>query len=138
MKNLCKILLFSLLMVVVVSSQAQKVTLTETPTTDITVGTTGYASLNQATSGFKSVITFQTVITKVSGTVAGTATLQVSNDGTNYFAYPGAAVYTITDVATQTTGWVVAPSGFQYYRIALVNTTGTFSHVSTAAIRTLK
>lgn len=57
----------------------------------------------------------QAVITKNSGTGAGTAQLQVSNDNVN-FVNSGSA-YTITDVATQSTVFSVAAPVPQYVQI---------------------
>lgn len=114
---------------------AQQYTLTQTPTS-ITAGITGDATITRA--GYAEIITFQTVITKTSGTVAGTATLQGSIDGTNWITVPGTTVYTITDVATQSAGWVVSPSSFATYRIRFVNTTGVFAPVSQAIVRNPK
>jgi hypothetical protein len=66
--------------------------------------------------------TIQVNITKISGTVAGTVTLQGSLDGTNYnTATSGAlaitATYTATDVASQSKSWVIVNNPYRYYRV---------------------
>ena len=75
-------------------------------------------------TGHKDVVVFVLTVTKGTGTVAGTAILQGSQDNTLFATVPGAATATLTDVATQNFAWVVAPSSFSYYRIS-VSTTGT-------------
>ncbi len=68
-------------------------------------------------------------VTKVSGTVAGTAYIEVSNDGVNWDTVNNAtnidlfAVQTITD-ATATYRWVLGVLPGQYVRVNY-NTTGT-------------
>ena len=68
--------------------------------------------------------TFQPTFTKISGTVAGTAALQGSVDGVSYTTIGSA--FTLTDVASQSTSFVVAPSSYQYYRL-LITPSGTQS-----------
>lgn len=75
-------------------------------------------------------VTIQSVITKISGTVGGTATLQGSNDGTNFntvsAAYADAVSYVPTDQATNTKIFVITGSPYRYYRISYTGT-GTMS-----------
>lgn len=66
------------------------------------------------TTGVSGLI-LQAVIAKNSGTGAGTAQLQISNDGVN-FVNSGSA-FTITDVATQSTTFSVAAPVAQYVQI---------------------
>jgi phospholipase/lecithinase/hemolysin len=74
-------------------------------------------------------VSFQLVGTKLFGTVAGTATLQCSNDGTNYVTVTNAAVFTYTNTATQTTIWEIGASKELFYRIATVGSgTSTYTH----------
>jgi len=60
-------------------------------------------------------LTVQSTLTKISGTAAGTLTLQGSIDGLVWSTIGSA--YTITDVSSQTAAFVVVPSTYQYYRI---------------------
>lgn len=66
----------------------------------------------------------QVVVSKTSGTVAGTVTPQYSLDGTNFIAIPGLTALTLTDQATNTQIWTVTDKKALYYRMA-VTTTGT-------------
>lgn len=79
-------------------------------------GTTGKLKFNGSVS-------FILTVTKISGTVGGTATLQGSHNGTDWASI--ASAYTITD-ATQTKSFEVTKSYYTYYRINIV-TTGTMS-----------
>ena len=69
--------------------------------------------------------TFQSLYTKVSGTVGGTVALQGSIDGVNWSSTLGTA-FTLTDVTSQVASFTVVPSTYQYYRI-VVTPTGTQS-----------
>lgn len=73
----------------------------------------------------------QYVMTKISGTVAGTAVLQASNDGVTFITVDTSAIlatnsFTNTDVATQSTIWTLIYPSYLYYRI-LVTGSGTMS-----------
>lgn len=67
-------------------------------------------------------ISIQSVVTKISGTVAGTVTLQGSLDGTNYVTvdsnYATVVSYSPTNVATSTKLFVVTGSPYRYYRLS--------------------
>lgn len=67
-------------------------------------------------------ITIQSVVTKISGTVAGTVTLQGSIDGTNYQTvdsnYANSTSYVPTNVTTNTFMFVVTGSPYRYYRLS--------------------
>lgn len=65
-------------------------------------------SPKSTTVGFKAV--------KISGTAAGTVTLQGSNDNVDFYT-ASATTFTVTDVATQTTSWVLVGSPYLYYRV---------------------
>lgn len=84
-------------------------------------------------SGYKESVSFMLTVTKGTGTVAGTAVLQGSHDGTIYSTVEGKASVTLTDVATQSFNWTLAPSAYQYYRIQ-VTTTGTQTSTPTATV----
>lgn len=67
-------------------------------------------------------ITIQSVVTKISGTVAGTVTLQGSLDGTNYNTvdsnYCTVTSYSPTNQTTNTKLFVVTGSPYRYYRLS--------------------
>ncbi len=69
-------------------------------------------------------VTLQPVVTKVSGTAAGTVTLQGSNDGVNYvtvntsYLLGASATMTVTNVTTSTKLFVVTGNPYQYYRFS--------------------
>lgn len=82
-----------------------------------TVSNTGVK--NQYTpqiSGFVDILTFQYVITKISGTVAGSLVLQGTIDGVNYVNI-GSAV-TPTDVALQSGVFALTSHNYITYRIS--------------------
>jgi hypothetical protein len=62
------------------------------------------------------------VVTKISGTVAGTVTLQGSLDGINYSTvnsnYVTASSYSPTNVATSTFRFIVTGSPYRFYRLS--------------------
>ena len=91
----------------------------------VTNAGTNYVTVN-TTSAWTDV-TIQPVITKVSGTVAGTYYLQGSIDGTNFKSIVGDSV-TATNVTTNTKLWVLSTRSYKYYRVAY---TGTGTMVAT-------
>lgn len=72
----------------------------------------------------------QSVVTKISGTVGGTVTLQGSIDGTNFSTvnstYVDASSYTPTDQATNSKIFIVMGSPYRFYRVSYTGT-GTMS-----------
>jgi len=90
-----------------------------------TVTDAGVKLQSVAVPGYQEVVTIQTVITKINGTVAGTVIIQGSLDGVNYTTI-GTDSYTATNVATQSKTWSVNPSTFAYYRVSYTGT-GTMS-----------
>ncbi len=91
-------------------------TVTNTASKNLTIGTTGKAKFDGSAS-------FVIVITKISGTVGGTANLFGSNNGTDWAAIGTA--YTVTD-ATQQTKFDFDRSKYLYYRVTVTGT-GTMS-----------
>jgi hypothetical protein len=130
-----KFLLIAVLLSAFIVSNAQDYTMTISAADDtLTAGVSGSATFTQA--GYKEIIRFDFTVTKVSGTVAGTATLQgLGGDGVTWYTVPGTSAFTITDVATQGTAWAVSPSSFASYRIRFVNTTGVFIPKAYALVR---
>jgi len=87
----------------------------------LTIGATGKIKANGSTS-------FILTVTKISGTVAGTAVLQGSHNGSDWADV--VTSYTITD-GTQTKAFEYDKSKYLYYRIKVTNTTGSFSYKGT-------
>lgn len=75
-------------------------------------------------------VSFQLIATKLTGTVAGTAILQASNDGTNWLTIntAGADTFTVTNVATQSYFWNELPNHYLWYRINVVGS-GTSTYI---------
>jgi len=75
-------------------------------------------------------ISFQPVVTKLSGTAGGTVTLQGSNDGTNFVtvnsSYASATTMSVTNVTTSTALLIVTSSPYKYYRLSYTGS-GTMS-----------
>lgn len=96
----------------------------------VTNAATNYVQI-QAKYGYNS-LTIQPVVTKISGTAAGTVTLQGSNDGVNYvtvntsYIAGASATMTVTNVTTSTRLFVVTGSPYEYYRLSYTGS-GTMS-----------
>jgi hypothetical protein len=73
-----------------------------------------------AVKGYNEIIAVQPTFTKISGTAAATVKMQGSVDGVQYTDI--GTSYTVTDVATQTTAFIITPSSYQYYRLSIVPT----------------
>jgi len=109
------------------SLKAQEITLAVSAAADtITTGNSPQTITATVSSKAKAVGIQLVVAESAAGTLAGTATLQCSTDGTNWVTVPGAAVYTITDTALQSTVWSVTHA-FKRYRILIAVTGGTAS-----------
>ena len=85
-------------------------TLTNAATRDLTLKVPG---------AFNEVQTFQLNVVKISGTVAGTAFVQGSLDGVNYFTLPGTDTLTLTN-GNNAKAWVAGKSNYLFYRIRTV------------------
>lgn len=127
-----KKVIFALMVLLSIEANAQSavVNLKSTTTTKTldTVTNTGTRIQRLKIGSYQDVVTVQPTFTKISGTLAGTATLMGSVDGVAYTAIGSA--YTVTDVATQTPVFSVNPSIYQYYQLRWVGTgtmAGSFS-----------
>lgn len=104
-----------------------------------TVTNTGTAYVTIHNPGAKVSTTVWVIVDKMTGTVGGTITLQVSTDGTNWKAIntlgtqTAMATITATD-ADNTYHWYFAGNPFNYYR---VSHTGTGTMTSTIAAKLL-
>lgn len=86
-----------------------------------TITNTGVVTMSsKIVVGNPSVTTVLATYTKLTGTVAGTAKLLGSINGTDWTSASSTS-YTVTDVASQSTSWTLTGSPFLYYR---VETTG--------------
>ena len=78
-------------------------------------------------------VSIQAVVTKISGTVAGTAVLQGSLDGSTYYTF-AADTLTLSDVSSQTLIWNVAENYYINYKV-LFTGSGTMSAKAEAFYR---
>lgn len=126
--------LFSLLILmafVLTLTHAQTTTLVQSG--DTVVNTATKACSLRVSQSYKKV-TIQALITKISGTVGGTLTLQGSLDnGTTWstvdtasFVSDGPATFTATNVASQTKTWIINGSPYLWYKLSYTGT-GTMS-----------
>lgn len=88
-----------------------------------TVTNTGTAYLQARIAGHKNTLGFHVVVTAISGTVAGTITLQGSNDGVNFVALtdttsvPSIPAKTVANASASYAFWLQG-SPFLYYRVS--------------------
>lgn len=124
-KLLILILVAALAMVIAPESKAQISMKSQYALTEDTVtnGATKYLT-SSVINGYKKVVVVQFIATEISGTTGGTATLQGSLDGSNWYTIGSA--YTLTDVATQSTSFSITDFGHLYLRVAVTGT-GTMS-----------
>lgn len=106
-----------------------------------TVTNTATNTLKVRAQQWYKTISIQAVVTKLSGTAAGTVTLQGSNDGTNYntvstsyllgtFTAPyttgGVATMSVSNITTNTKIFTLIGSPYEYYRLSYTGS-GTMS-----------
>lgn len=110
-----KVLIFLGLAVLAFGALAQDVKLMPLVLGD-TITNTGTVTktLPAITSGFSGTVV-DALLTKISGTGAGTAQLQISNNGTTFFN--SGSAYTITNVAAQSAIFSIAAPVPKYVRI---------------------
>lgn len=116
-------------------------------TTD-TITNTATNSVSIQVQNWYQSLTIQANLVKISGTQAGTLTLQGSNDGVNYVTVPiayiktnaytpgvygGSATATATNVATQTFSWTIKNSPYEYYAVSWTGS-GTMSSTLSAVL----
>lgn len=118
MKKLLSVLLIAALAFIAPQVNAQSSVLISSTDTLNDVETVNIA-LPTATGGYYAV-GIQAVVTKVSGTVAGTAIIQGSLDGTNWVNI-GSDTLTLSNVTTNTKVWAITPSVYQYHRVQFVS-----------------
>lgn len=124
MKKILSLLLLAVLMAFSNNTHAQTPSLLPLIAGDTVVNTATVNKQITASAGY-SAVGVQAVITKISGTVAGTATFQGSLDNTNWETIGSA--FTMTNVATQAKLFVQSGgSPYHYYRVSFVGS-GTMS-----------
>jgi hypothetical protein len=91
--------------------------------------------------GFQKTLAIQFTLTEISGTTAGTISLEASIDGTNYYSYYGsldsAYTFTASDVSSQSFRFLVKDVGDLYFRVKYVGS-GTMSSRVTGRFLTRK
>lgn len=104
----------------------------------VTSTATGFLTSKRVTGQGR--VTIQALVTKVSGTVGGTLTLQGSLDGTNFDAIP--TEETRTSIATQTaadaTGsytWRLKDSPYVYFRVSYVGGSGAVAYLNARILK---
>jgi hypothetical protein len=98
---------------------------------DDTIANTATGYVGYTVNNYYERVAIQAVVTKLSGTAAGTVTLQGSIDGTNYVTVKAAyvsssATLTVTNVTTTSKIFVVSNSPYNYYRLSYTGS-GTMS-----------
>ena len=116
-------ILFALVVGLVMSVNAQRATLLPLVAGDTVVNTGSVTKTISVSAGY-SAIGVQTVITKISGTVGGTAILYNSLDGTNYSSTGDTLTLTNVTTNSKVFGKVTAPG--TYYKVVATGT-GTMS-----------
>lgn len=98
---------------------------------DDTIANTATGYVSKLVPNYWEYVTIQAVVTKLSGTAAGTVTLQGSIDGTNFVTVKssylnGTATLSVTNVTTNAKIFVVTGSPYKYYRLSYTGS-GTMS-----------
>lgn len=93
-----------------------------------TVSNTNTKSITARVSGYQDVIAIQPVLTKISGTTAGTVRLFGSVDGANYVRINTTDSLVASNVASQSKIFLVTNHAYEFYRITYV---GSGTHVTT-------
>lgn len=112
-------ILFTLLVGLVLGASAQRATLMPLVAGDTVVNTGSVTKTISVSAGY-SAIGVQPVITKISGTVAGTAVLYYSLDGTNFTSTGDTLALTNVTTNSKVFGKVGAPG--TYYRVVATGT----------------
>lgn len=82
-----------------------------------TVDNTEALSQIKQITGYHKVLSIQSTITKISGTVAGSVVLMGSLNGVTYDTVSTAELFYPTNVATQTKVWALGVSDYVYYKV---------------------
>lgn len=132
MKKILSIFLAIIFLLALTVGVSKAQTSTMTNSGDTIVNTATEACSLKVVNSYKT-ITVHALITKISGTVGGTLTLQGSVDGVTFvtvdtatFITDGAATYTPTNVASQSKIWVMENTPYLWYKLSYAGT-GTMS-----------
>lgn len=105
---------------------------THAPTDTVTNTTVAYQYC--IVNGSNVHLTLQSTINTISGTVAGTIKPQGSIDGVLYTDIAGITAFTLTNVATQSCSFVIAPSSYRFYRIVVTPSGTQSTKIATKAL----
>lgn len=90
--------------------------------TSDTATNTGTTYVQAQVKNWYESVSIQAVVTKLSGTAAGTVTVQGSNDGTNYVtvnsSYITSSTLSVSNVTTNTKVFILTGSPYNYYRLS--------------------
>lgn len=129
-----KILFIMALIAFGFGANAQLITFSHTASNPTgTVTNTGTDTMTALIPGYSAATGIQLVVTKTSGTVAGTARLYGSIDGTNYVATGD--TLTLADAAVNTVIWTKSVPVYVNYRI---RTTGSGTMVATTSAKAVQ
>ncbi|PUZ21800.1 hypothetical protein DCC81_24750 [Chitinophaga parva] len=90
------------------------------PADTVTNAATKYLTLKTGWGTYYKTVEVATTLTKISGTVAATVTLEYSVDGTNFYGFKKDSTFTATDVSAQTLGWSLKDWGAKFLRVKIV------------------
>lgn len=131
MKKLFTIILATLLLAATdIQAQNGSLTLSKSSLTNVDTATASLPS----TRAYYASISASALITRSSGTLAGSVNLQASNDNTNWATI---STTSLTNAATFPIVFQHAPAGFNYYRLQFI-TSGTVAATLSAGKYTLK
>lgn len=123
--------LFSILMIVIAMtsntahSQTAMTSATYGNALDTVTSTAAHYMVTGRITGVATTVSLVLKATEISGTTAGTATVEASLDGTNWYSYydskDSTYSFSLSDVTTaQYYRWLIYTSGDLYYRIKVV------------------
>jgi len=122
-----KIIMFLSFVLAVMMTQAQT-SVTNLSNFQDTITNTGTVSPGVNMVNSYEQASFQVVVTKISGTVAGTGLLQASLDGTNYVDI-STDTLTLTNQTTNTKLWNAGAVKYKYYRVKVTGSGTMSAHV---------
>lgn len=102
----------------------EKGTVSSMATAGTTVTNSGTGTVSLQLKNQYEYVTIQAVCTKTSGTIAGTVTVQGSNDGTNYvtvntsYISGGSATLSCTDQSVNSKFFIITGAPYRYYRLS--------------------
>ena len=129
MKNKITLLLIALTVSFMVNAQVNLTSVYGNTTDTVTNTATKYL-YSGVVNGYQKTAAIQVTLTEISGTTAGTISLEASVDGVNYYSYYGSkdSTYTFSpsDVSSQSFRFILTDVGDLYFRVKYVGS-GTMS-----------